>query len=359
MDFADRLHQLIAQIPNQLEHIETEQATKNALILPFINALGYNVFDPTEVIPEFTADVGIKKGEKVDYAIKKDGSLIILVECKCVGGDLKIENASQLYRYFTVTDARFAILTNGVEYHFYTDLDEPNRMDKKPFLVINLVTYDERLTDELKKFTKPAFDVDDILSTANDLKYRREILHLIAAEFKSPSASFVRHFASQVYSGPMRQSVIEEFTNITRQALQQYITDQVNVRLQTAARLQTNLDQISNDSETADDDEEAERQTIFTEEEHEGYLIVKAILREVVDPNRIAHRDTLSYCGILLDDNNRKPICRLRFNRSQKYIGLIDEAKNEERLPINDLNEIYQYAERLKATVAVYEGIPS
>ncbi len=78
MDFIDRIRDLSTRIPKQLEHIQTEEATKNALIMPFISALGYNVFDPTEVVPEFTADVGIKKGEKVDYAIHLDGKPIML-----------------------------------------------------------------------------------------------------------------------------------------------------------------------------------------------------------------------------------------------------------------------------------------
>ena len=93
-----------------------------------------------------------------------------------------------------------------------------------------------------------------------------------------------------------------------------------------------------------------------TEEEVEGYYIVKSILREVIDPRRVTMRDRISYCGILLDDNQRKYICRLWFNSSQKYVGLFDEEKKEERVPIGDLNDIYQHAERLKATVATYDS---
>ena len=135
MDFADQITALASRIHKQLDHIQTEEATKNALILPFINALGYNVFDPTEVVPEFTADVGIKKGEKVDYAIKLDGKVIMLFECKQVGAALSRAHASQLFRYFTVTEARVGVLTNGVTYLFFSDLEEPNKMDERPFLL--------------------------------------------------------------------------------------------------------------------------------------------------------------------------------------------------------------------------------
>ncbi|HII07162.1 MAG TPA: restriction endonuclease, partial [Methanotrichaceae archaeon] len=175
MDFIDKIHELAARIPNQIEHIQTEEATKNALVLPFIAALGYNVFDPTEVVPEFTADVGTKKGEKVDYAVLMDENPIILFECKWCGANLDNEHSSQLYRYFSVTDGRFGVLTNGIIYRFYSDLEKPNKMDEKPFFELNLLDIDESLVEELKKFTKSSFDLDDILTTASELKYTKEV----------------------------------------------------------------------------------------------------------------------------------------------------------------------------------------
>ncbi|RJP35803.1 MAG: hypothetical protein C4547_08835 [Phycisphaerales bacterium] len=126
MDLIDRLRELALRLPKQLPHLSTEEATKTALVMPFIGALGYNVFDPMEVMPEFTADVGMKKGEKVDYAILRNGQPIILFECKWSGCNLDEQRASQLYRYFSVTPARLGVLTNGVEYRFYSDLDEPD-----------------------------------------------------------------------------------------------------------------------------------------------------------------------------------------------------------------------------------------
>ena len=114
MDFIEQLHALSAKVQKQKDTIQTEEATKNAFILPFISALGYDVFDPCEVVPEFTADVGIKKGEKADYAIFHDGKVIVLLECKKCGTDLSSCHASQLYRYFSVTEARIAILCDGI-----------------------------------------------------------------------------------------------------------------------------------------------------------------------------------------------------------------------------------------------------
>lgn len=171
MDLIDRMKDIASRIPKQMEYTQTEEATKNAFIMPFISALGYDVFNPLEVIPEFTSDVGIKKGEKVDYAITKDEKIIILVECKWSGADLDKVHASQLYRYFSVTSARFAILTNGVEYQFYSDIDEPNKMDSKLFFVFNMLHIEDHQINELKKFTKSAFSLEDILTTASTLKY--------------------------------------------------------------------------------------------------------------------------------------------------------------------------------------------
>jgi len=357
MDLIDRINQLAAQAPKQIAHISTEEATKNALVMPFINALGYNVFDPTEVTPELTADVGTKKGEKVDYAILKDGKPIILMEVKCCGVNLANVHASQLFRYFAVTEARFGILTDGLEYRFFSDLEAANKMDDKPFFIFNLLNYDETAVEELKKFGKSAFDIDRIRSTANELKYRREIKNLIAAEFNAPSEEFVRFFASKVYSRRLMQSVIDDFTEITKQAFRQFLNERIENRLKTALDQETQLtDENSAAPAAATPEVTGEAADIeTTQDELDAYLIVKAILREVVSPKRIVTRDVRSYCNVLLDNTIRKTICRFHFNSNQKYLGLFDIEKKEERMPINELDDIYQYADRLKATVARFE----
>ena len=361
MDFIDKIRELSTRIPKQIEYIQTEEATKNALIMPFIDALGYNIFDPTEVIPEFTADLGTKKGEKVDYAILMDGNPIMLFECKYCDSELDNGHASQLYRYFSVTEARFGVLTNGISYQFYSDLDEQNKMDSKPFFEFNMLDIKEPFVEELKKFTKSSFDLDNILTTASELKYTREIERIIAEQMNNPADEFVKFFASQVYHGRMTQPVREQFAQITKQALKQFINDRISERLKSALESTDTPKkdvQIEGNWAPNPEDAEGERKSGIetTEQEMEGYYIVKSILREVLDPKRVAVRDTKSYCGILLDDNNRKPICRLRFNTSQMYLGLINEQKQEENVPIGDVNEIYNYADRLKAAVGYYEG---
>ena len=225
---------IATKIDRQQEHIETEEATKNAFILPFISALGYDVFDPIEVVPEFTADVGIKKGEKVDYAVFKDGKLAMLFECKSCTTNLDDTHASQLFRYFSVTEARIAVLTNGIVYRFFSDLDNANQMDSRPFLEINLLDIQESLVAELKRLAKVSFNLEDMLSTASHLKYMREIRLLLEDQLREPSEEFVRFITGQVYSGRMTQAILEQFTVTTKRAFHQFINDQISKRLQSA-----------------------------------------------------------------------------------------------------------------------------
>ena len=208
MEFGDRLNALATKVQNQKEAIQTEEATKNAFIMPFISSiLGYDVFNPLEVVPEFIADVGLKRGEKIDYAIMRDGEVQILLECKASVGNLRIEHASQLFRYFAVTNARIAVLTNGQVYQFYTDLDAPNRMDEKPFLVLDLADIDESIVPELKKLTKENFDLESIINAAEELKYVGAIKRAISSQFKEPSDEWVKFLTARVYEGSFTQRV--------------------------------------------------------------------------------------------------------------------------------------------------------
>ncbi|ATN10561.1 MULTISPECIES: type I restriction endonuclease [Pseudomonas] len=361
MDFFEKLTSLAAKVRLQGPAIQTEEATKNAFVMPFINTvLGYDVFDPLEVMPEFVCDVGTKKGEKIDYAIMKDGEVQILIECKKIGESLSINHASQLFRYFHVTSARISILTNGQVYRFFTDLDAPNKMDEKPFLELDLLDIDEYSVPELIKLTKSAFDVDSIINAAGELKYVSQLKKLIGTQVSKPEDDFVKFFASRVYEGVITQKVREQFYELTRKALAQFLNDQINDRLKSAMSgvIQPSLASIpvTNSAKAdAQDRDETEDKILTTLEELEGYHIVRAVVRSVVDAKRIVQRDTQSYFGVLLDDNNRKPICRLHFNRSQKYLGIFDEEKNETRHAISSIDEIYEYADQLKKTVGYYD----
>lgn len=362
MDFAEVLAAMAQKVRNQREAIHTEEATKNAFVMPFISTvLGYDVFNPLEVVPEFTADVGIKKGEKIDYAIMRDGEVQMLIECKKSTEALTIENASQLFRYFAVTNARVAVLTNGETYQFYTDLDAPNRMDDKPFLVLDLLDIDDTLIPEIRKLTKDAFDLDSIINAAGELKYIGQIKRSLASQFRDPDEEWVRFFTSRVYEGPITQRVRDQFTPLVAKATKQFLNDQVNERLKTAlgssnyATVDAAPEESVSSLGPAKDDIQGDTEIVTTLEELEGYQIVKAIACSEVKPQRIAQRDSKSYFAVLLDDNNRKPIARLHFNsKSKKHIGLFDEEKNETRYELSSLDEIYKHADAIRAAVRRY-----
>ena len=359
MSHVEAIVALATRAPDLVEQLQTEEATKNALIMPFLGALGYNVFDPREVVPEFTADVGTKKGEKVDYAIKRGEDVVILVEAKKAGADLSDPHHGQLFRYFAVTNARIAILTNGLQYRFFSDLDAPNKMDELPFLEIDLLDLREELLGELSKLTKEAFDLDTILSTANELKYKEAIRKVLVEQFADPKDDFVKFFFTAANpAGRFTQSARELFSRLVKQALEQFVADTATDRLKRAALAPRREPQAEVEPEPpSDPTQQVTEDTIHTtEEELEGFRIVRAIVCSDVPAARIAARDTKSYFGVLFDDNNRKPVCRLRFNHGQKYIGLFDEQKNETRKPIDGLEDIYEHATELRQTVQRYVG---
>jgi hypothetical protein len=352
MEFVERLSALSAKAAQQASSIQTEEATKNALVMPFIHhVLGYDVFNPTEVIPEYVCDIGTKKGEKIDYAILKSGDIQMLIECKKVGDPLNINHASQLFRYFHVTSARVAILTNGRQYKFFTDLDAPNKMDERPFMELDLLDIDEHFVPELLKLTKAAFDVDSIVNAAGELKYVSSIKRLFSGLLNNPDDDFVRYVAARVYDGAVTAKVRDLFTELTRKAGAQFLNDQANDRLKSAmvgAPVITATPMVAANQDVVPAMPE-DTGVITTEEETEGFMVVRAILRSCLDVSRVVMRDNQSYCAILLDDNNRKTLCRLHFNRAQKYIGFIDENRIENRIPVTGIDDIYLHADALVA----------
>lgn len=349
MDITIQLKSLAEKIDQLKSKIETEESTKHAFVLPFIHVLGYDAFNPLEVVPEFTADLGLKKGEKVDYAIFQNGEPIIIVECKSWKENLTVHN-SQLFRYFHVTKTRFAILTNGIEYQVFTDLDDPNKMDQKPFLEFNIVNLKENAINEIAKFHKINFNIDHIVNNASSLKYIKEIKKQINAELESPSNEFTKLFANKVYAGRLTEKVMDEFKDLVQKSVGQYINEKINDRLKAAL-----TKEAITQKEIQIEFSEEENKIITSEEELEGYRIIVAILRRKLPTNRIVYRDTQSYFGILLDDNNRKPLCRLHLNGGKKYISLFNDNKKELKVSISSVDDIYQFEKELLDTITLYE----
>jgi hypothetical protein len=355
MDFKDHIKQISDRVINLKEQIQTEEATKNAFIMPFLQALGYDVFNPLEVVPEFVSDIGIKKGEKIDYAIFKDGAPTILVECKHWAQNLNLHDG-QLLRYFHTSKAKFGLLTNGIIYRFYSDLAEPNKMDEKPFLEFNITEIKENHTEELKKFHKSVFNAESIVNTASELKYTNELKQILHQELTNPGVDFIKHFTKQVYPGVITAKVLEQFTNLTRKSIQQHISDLITERLKTALNKE---DEVAKELEEKNKEiasKTEENKVVTTEQELEGFLIVKTILRQKISANRISFRDAQSYFAILLDDNNRKSICRLYLNGSKKYLALFDEQKKEIKNEIQSLDDIFNFSNQLIAAVDSFDS---
>lgn len=354
MDFKDSIFQLAERVSALKESIQTEEATKNAFIMPFIQTLGYDVFNPLEVVPEMDCDIAKKKGEKIDYAIMKDGVPIMLIECKHWKQDLNLHD-NQLKRYYVASKAKFGVLTNGIVYRFYADLIKENIMDDVPFLEINLEKIRETQIEEVKKFCKENFDLDNILSSANELKYMSEVKKIIRAEFDVPSPELVKLLTKRVYEGLVTQKVLDQFTDIVKRALSSHINDAMSEKLGIAikateaagAPVQTpSAPTEQNDGTAKEDDKVSKINT--TVEELEGYYIVKSIVCEVMAAERVTYRDSQSYFAIFADDNNRRPICRLHFNNTNnKRIGFIDENRNEQMESIAKLDDLYNFKKQL------------
>jgi len=358
MDFIDKIKQFSKRVDSIKDSLPTEEATKTSIIMPFFALLGYDVFNPDEFMPEYTADVGIKKGEKVDYAILSNGEPTILIECKWIGEKLD-KHGSQLFRYFSTTKARFGILTNGRIYRFFTDLDENNKMDEKPFLEIDILNIKEAQVSELKKFHKSNFDVEKIFDVASELKYENEFKSVFANLLQNPSDDFVRLFLSDTYEGKFTQKVVDKFKPILKKSLNTYITELMNDKIKTALGTQddavpNNVDITSQEhtQEQIPESTEKESKIITTEQELEGYFIVKNLVKDIVDINDITYKDNERYMAILYKAKTTKWICRFYFNTSTKYLAIPDENKKEEKIVIQNVYDIENYKDKLAASVS-------
>ncbi|MEG0190892.1 MAG: type I restriction endonuclease [Lachnospiraceae bacterium] len=348
MEFNDSLKLFAKSVEERSKNIETEEATKMSLIVPFFQLLGYDVFNPSEFCPEYTADVGIKKGEKVDYAILNNGDPLLLIECKSCNAALD-KHGSQLFRYFGTSKAKFGILTNGIIYKFFTDLEESNKMDLSPFLEVNFLDLKDAQLNELKKFSKDSFDSVKIFSTASELKYSSLIKDYLAKELDTPSENFVKHILYYVYEGQRTQKVIEKYQPLVKKAFVSFINDIVNQKITSA------LSEDESDVEDKPDVSKEENNKVSTtDEEIQAFYIIRGILAGNTSISDITYRDTESYFGILFQDNNRKPICRLNFDRKQKQILIPDENKNFTRHYIDTLEDIYTHKDVLVEVIKRY-----
>lgn len=338
MTFEDELQEFSKNISTKKKGITTEETTKLALILPFLKILGYDVENPYELKAEYAADVGVKKNEKIDLAILIENKVQMLIECKSANTKLSYNHLEQLFRYFTVSDVKIAILTNGVLYKFFTDSKNPGKMDEEPFLEVDLRNLTDKKIESLKLFTKQSFSLEKIMEHVEELKYRYAIHETLLEEIAYPSDELIKVIAKKVYSGVLNKPKQKYFHKLIKEELKDVFEN--NYELESS-------------------------EIVTSEEEIGGFCIVKAILSEIIDPDRIAMRDRKTYCAILFDDNQNYTICRLYFNDLDNLaIAFFDSmardkkgSRIEEKIAINKVNDIYNYKEKLLDTVQTYKKI--
>jgi len=322
---------------------QTEEATKNAVVMPFLRVLGFDVFDPAQVVPEFVADIGIKKGEKIDYAVKIGGKLEYLVEAKSISTNLREAEYSQLFRYFNAADANIAILTNGLNFWFFTDLDAPNKMDQSPFFKFDLLSYDDNDIKELEKFHKDHFSIENVQSAAASLKYLRGAMSYIEKQWASPDEDFTRFIAKEFYDGKLTATVVDTLKPIIKRAFDDLFRQRAKQRIDVA---------FEGAEETLPTVDETKVET--TPDELRGFMIVQAIAAEVTSVTRIVIRDAQSYCAVLFDDNNRKPIIRLHFNGKSKFVTIFNATKEGMRHDIERVEDLFSLRDPIRAVIQSY-----
>lgn len=359
MDFSQRVGDLANRSKHAASYALTEEATKTSVVLPFIQMLGFDPFNLEEVIPEFTADVGIKKGEKIDFALRIENKLAALIEVKPITMSLGSAQYSQLYRYFGVSEAKLAILTNGREFWFFSDIDEPNKLDKKPFFTFDVQSYDESQVNELARFQKNIFAIESILEAASNLSRVKLAAAYLKNQLASPDDDFVRLIGRQIESRNLTKAVIEELRPTIQSALDVVIRDRIQEKLgvtfaqEAPSRPSAPVEAAAPETADASETNEAEIET--TPEEQMAFMIVRAIGSKAVPVERITIRDAKSYCAVFMDDNNRRPICRFYFNgKSVKTVGVFDATKVETRHQVTGPTDLYRFAADIEQVIAAY-----
>lgn len=309
MDFSDELREFTTRIERLKDKIATEEATKTSMVLPFFQLLGYDIFNPLEFIPEYTADAGTKKGEKVDYAIMRNNDPIMIVEVKPVNMELSQKHINQLFRYFTVTKARFGILTNGVIYRFYSDLEETNKMDLSPFLEINLLDMKTDSIKELCKFKKEHFDMKGILDSASELKYTSLLKNAIAEQFNDPSEQFVRALIKNIYSGVKTQAVVDKFKDLTLVAMHDYISDLLNEKFKNVMSSDATADIAENTQNTEYEFLPLELETLD-------------FVKELARMENVSYKKTMRYAYMYVDGYQSKWVCRVTIKQDKNLFTL-------------------------------------
>ncbi|MEH1932325.1 MAG: type I restriction endonuclease [Nostoc sp.] len=312
MGFTEDIIKLSEQVRKRFDQVVGEEATKMALIVPFLSALGYDVYDPSEVMPEYVADFATRRAgqfEKVDYALAINGTKVMLVEAKARGQKAEAHDG-QLSRYFNgLLTTKVAIVTNGVEYRFFTDLRDKNVMDKEPFFTFNILEYDTKDIDNLKFFHRDNFEVTAITNHAEEMVYVKGMTQLLGNLLRSPSEEFVRFLVAELgtvapsyeIKGRITGKIIDKFKPIVKKSIQGSLVELMTRSLSQEITQPVELEVEQEIEEEEKQQQSQESKVVTTAEEIEAFEKIKAITQTSMSYNfELQYKDTASYFGINL-----------------------------------------------------------
>lgn len=328
---------LVDSINSQRANLNNEEQTKHICVMRFLyQVLGYDIFNSNEVVSEFSCDMLKEKGERVDYAILRNGSPAMIVEVKKFGENLDVHK-SQLKRYYAATKSRIGILTNGLRYMFFADLVDSNLMDDRAFMDIDISNMSDAQYESLERFHKSSFDLDAILSSASVQKDFGNIKDIMRRMLDEPSAELVKLVCREMVSGRFTDNVLNKLTPMVAKAWLSIQNDLMSEKLNVV--IKTNEEnRIKEEGEVL---EEKKREIETTEKEIEGYHYVKSIIG--CDYERLMMKDNLGYCNIIMDSNQRKSIVRLYFNNENKLkLGLM-KGDEMEMIDLERVEDILKY----------------
>lgn len=341
----DALQRHAEQVRKRLPHVRGEEATKQALILPFLAALGYDIYDPTEIQPEYVADFAKKRSggpaEKVDYAIHLAGVPVIFVECKAADVDLA-SHGGQLARYFNSTPScPIAVLTNGVRYLFFTDLEEKNILSDKPFFELDVFGFSEGDAELLEAFTRERFNPATVREQAEEIIYTTKVSGYIGAILRSPPESFTRFVLGElgVLAGKkVTAKVIDKFTPTIKRAIQATLLDMATRSIKeqseppptpapapapksTAQAPQSDAHPERSADTSADKSPEKASKIVTTPDELEALDLIRSICADspLAASAPLLHRDTANWFTISTI-SIRRWFVRLYFNQRRRSI---------------------------------------
>lgn len=320
-EFISKIHKHAEHIKKVAEHCTTEETTKQALILPMLDILGFNAYDPTKVQAEYRAEYrGVKSTDRIDYALMLNGEPVAFIEAKSYGEELS-NHEGQLERYFnSATNVLIAAITNGVEWRFFTDLNEKNTMDEDPFLVVDFSKLEESQISRLYHFRRDGFKPDHLKEIAEESVYLNLFTDTIRNNLREPGIEFLRFIARQSeIRRQLNAGFLESIAPIVKRAVGSAISDMVVSGL-SAKQEPEKQEHIVEVDIYADQVDADNPKIITTYQERQIYDFTKSLLPEVED--RLISRDTESYFTVLYDGKTNRWLFRYYGDRKEPIIVL-------------------------------------